>query len=515
MVGTKGISLTVIGKVPTEEVRLEIREGLHGPVAVILPVRQGNTGGLQAPGRVPEGGRVVRLCNSDGTPLSNAAGLTYPEVAEGRSRSGLSPRSEAALAAMQDGTVLGTVLFELLNQYRDFDVVMARPPRRTAKKEEGQSASGERDDTRTPESFYTDATPEEIAAGGWTGDRADLDLLASLVEPLRVPGERRDRQELEKEEDDSAIEEEAERREIDAKGGRATGEERRPDGRFATREALERATRRLVARLERSASSVERALEAREGLSTMPVAAIVRQVWMTHIAAFLAERITLSVDGEEVRCLAARALARFVLRVCRALAGGRDGGLLSLLRPEAWRGPDGDTLRRGLAFLWTCCFWATAFVRANLVEEAEDVWVQVPELIVARFTGAVQAHCRAPDTRDLARRLPACTRAAELKVWHHRAFRDAALIGAFDSGRGRGRLQQRDASAAEPGSLVFHPAVGVTVLVRRDTRPTYRVLDLSRGNKAERDFVSGVVQVQAKGWPVPWPQPRPEWVKPG
>jgi hypothetical protein len=243
-----------------------------------------------------------------------------------------------------------------------------------------------------------------------------------LVEPLRITSGHRDSQALEREEDDAAIEEEAERREIDAKGGRATDEERQPGGRFASRDALDRAVHRRTARLERSAASVERALDAREQLRGVPVAGVVRQVWMTHIAAFLTERMTSCDEGYEVRCLDAAVFARFVLRVCRALGGGRDGGLLALLPAEGWIGPDGETLRRGLAFLWTCCLWATDFLRANPPEESTDVWERAPELITARFTKAVRQHCSTPNTRDLTRRLPACTRPNDLKLWWRRGF---------------------------------------------------------------------------------------------
>src|SRR5262249_30795961 len=144
-------------------------------------------------GRVPDHARVCRLITTSGKPISNYAVLTSPDLAEPAHGSGLPGRTRDALAAMQDGYVLGTVLFELLDQYRDFEIVMGRP--RDAERQAGggrdgrQSAKGEGGE-RPASAYYTDATAADFQAASRIGDRADLDLLAALVQPLNVGGDR-------------------------------------------------------------------------------------------------------------------------------------------------------------------------------------------------------------------------------------------------------------------------------------------------------------------------------------
>lgn len=133
---------------------------------------------------------------------------------------------------------------------------------------------------------------------------------------------------------------------------------------------------------------------------------------MAHIGAFLAGRIVLSSDNKEVRCLKPVDFAKYVLRICRALAGGKDGGLFTLLPANTWTGPDADTLQRGLAFLWSCSIWATARVaeywkaESGDSEMADGVWDAVPELVVARFITTIRPHCPHPDTHNIVKRLP-------------------------------------------------------------------------------------------------------------
>jgi len=354
------------------------------------------------------------------------------------------------------------------------------------------------------ETFYTDAAAGRLAPGLWVGDRADLDLLASLVQPLH--GVRHATIVDDDEEDDSAIEEEAERREIDAKGGRAAGDERRQSVRFASREALERAARRLVSRLQRSALSTEDALGLRAEAVGVRAASIARQIWMTHIAAFLAERRVLSAENEEVHCLDTRTFARYVLRVCRALSGGKDGGVLSLLPADVWKGPDGETLRRGLAFLWTCCVWATGYLRREKSQEIDTIWEMLPELVAARFVAAVKDHCRSPDKQDIDRRLPAYRNTHEVQRWENHTARLARFMMTTEVKGEPARKVVGDITEAEPGALVFHRATGVTVLVDREpwANGTYSLLDLSKRDGLIRKFTAGVVAIQAEGWPIPW-----------
>ena len=244
----------------------------------------------------------------------------------------------------------------------------------------------------------------------------------------------------------------------------------------------------------------------REEALGIRAASIARQIWMTHIAAFLTERQVLSSENEEVRCLDARSFARYVLRVCRALAGGKGGGVLSLVPPDTWAGPDGDTLRRGLAFLWTCCLWAAVYLRQESSEELESIWETVPELIAGRFVATVRARCKAPDKQDIARRLPACKDMAALEASEKQASRLAGLILSTEAKDEPARKLTGAISAVEPGALVFHPSVGVTVLVDRElgTHNVYGLLDPSNSDRLVRRFEKFVVEMRAEGWPLPW-----------
>jgi hypothetical protein len=499
------VDLTIVDGEVERNAMLAISESVNRPPLTTAAVHRGDAGGFEARLSVPPEARIARVMSSAGRPLSNFVAFTWPEVGEPRGRSGLGSRGEAALAAMQDGVVLGTVLFELLNYYRDFEVVMARPAGKQREHLKAREAEVAEVPGRAVETFYTDAGAEMHKGEAWVGDRADLDLLAALVQPLRVGLATRG-QEAEEEEDDSAIEEEAERRQIDARRGQATGDERRESIRFASRESLERAVRRLASRLTRSARSIEDTLSIRDKVVGVRASSIARQIWMTHIAAFLGERLVLSSENEEIRCLDARMLAHYVIRVCRALSGGKDAGVLSLVPPETWAGPDGEVLRRGLAFLWTCCLWATAYLRQNTPEEIGTPWEAVPELVAARFVAAVRSICQAPDQQDITRRLPVCGDPESLRAWGRNTSRLADLIVAIET---KGKPPQeltREAVDSEPGALVFHPSVGVTVLVDRERRfqGAYTLLDLSKGDPPFRKFLGQVIELRAEGWPIAW-----------
>jgi hypothetical protein len=498
------VELTVSNGKPPHDALAEFSDRVNAEPLLRRPIRERESGRFETAGRAPEEARVVRLVGRSGRPVSNFVAFTAPELGEVRGRSSVGSRAEAAIAAMQDGVVLGTVLFELLDHYRDIEIVLARPAGHRRPLKEPATEKRTDSEPRAVETFYTDAAAGRPAPELWIGDRADLDLLASLVQPLS--GVRRATALDDDEEDDSAIEEEAERREIDAKGGRAAGDERRQSVRFASREALERAARRLASRLERSALSIEDALGLRAEAVAVRASSIARQIWMTHIAAFLAERRVLSAENEEVRCLDASAFARYVLRVCRALSGGKDRGVLSLLAPDVWKGPDGETLQRGLAFLWTCCVWATAHFRRERVEEKETIWEMIPDLVAARFIAAVKGYCKSPDKQDVSRRLPAYGDAAGAQRWEDQTARLAGLIMTTEAKGEPARKVVGDVTAVQPGALVFHRATGITVLADREpwANGTYSLLDLSKDDNVVRKFTSGVIAVQADGWPVRW-----------
>lgn len=489
--------------VPPATAFLEVAEGVGGATLVRGALKAGKPGEFTVRATAPEIARVARIATAAGKPLSNYVVLSSPALAELGGRSGVGQRTQDALAAMQDGVVLGTVLFELLNQYRDFEVILGRPRRANA----GPRAETDDHDEQEPAArpaaaYYTDAGASENLEDNRIGDRADLDLLAALVQPLRVDAKRPLGRDPGDEEDDSALDEEAERREIDKKHGRATGDERRTPS-FASQEALERAGRRLVKRLERNAEAIEHALDRRSEVAPISTSALARQIWMPHIAAFLAERPLPTDDGGVVVALESRAFAQYVVRVCKALAGGRDGGVLALVDPKSWEGHDGATLKRGLAFLWTCCLWAAAYLESEPDErenqDGEDgdedeghgeSWGQWAGLIATRFTATARPLCERPDMGDIERRLPACRDTVALRRMNQRCVEMARRIRRVEQNAGPARRTVAKLENVSPGALVFNASLGVTLLVGTEPPDSYKLLDLSRNEKPIRTFVA-------------------------
>jgi hypothetical protein len=128
------------------------------------------------------------IVSESGDALSNPVGITWPSVGSQR-RAGGSAGTKAGdyVGAMQDGAVLGTVLFELLDQFRDFEVIKIGSGKRSG----SEKKKGEQDKGATEQPggfFYTDAKADAVNGHHWTGDRIDLDILASLVQPLSPIG---------------------------------------------------------------------------------------------------------------------------------------------------------------------------------------------------------------------------------------------------------------------------------------------------------------------------------------
>lgn len=526
-----GVVVHVAGGDMPDGTFLELHEGLARPALLRGKVTAQTDGFLVRVREIPDNVRIARLVGPSGQPLSNAVGLTWPEVATVQSSSGVDARTEAALGAMQDGTLLGTVLFELLDQVRDFEVVRGRgSPSGFRKRKDDDS----RPEDRNTDSFYTDAAAGEAKEPGWIGDRTDLDLLAAMVQPIQAesPGKKRSSDNAEEADDldDSVLDEEIERREIDAKKGRATGGEKSESPNLTSTQALERASNRLLKRLDRAATAAEKALAQRRELATVPPVALARQIWMAHIAAFLAGREALSSDGEDVLCLEPVRFAEYVLRVCRALAGGKDGGLLSLVSEKAFAGPDGDSLKRGMAFLWTCAIFAVAEIAdywensplkvddedEDDVEYAADVCDAAPELVAARFVLAVRSHCRRPDAENVAKRLPAWNEWEEgwFEEWKGRIDRLASLIKNFDTS---GAPPSKPDKLPLPGDLVYHPVMGVTVLMRSGDSGKCYLLDLSRADPERPENVNrAFLPDQVRAIPAPdnlggWVWREPGW----
>lgn len=404
--------------------------------------------------------------------------------------------------------MLGTVLFELLDHFRDFEIIRAGTGGRSVKRNENTDSDGSGSDLPS-EFFYTDAHPDETGAPHWMGDRIDLDILASLVQPLTPQGRGRTQEDEDEAYDDSKLTEEAERRQIDAQKGKATGDERTPEPGL-TSEALDRAVNRLVRRLNRAASNIESALADREQLSTVPPQAVARQIWMAHIAAFLAGRVEQSDDGDDFVCLEPWHFADYILRVCRALIGSKPGGFLDKLPSESWDGIDGQALKRGLAFLWTCVVWAAAYMVYYYVngpgkeEHAESLAVVSAELVAARFVWIVRKAGCAPDEADLGRRFPARgqTSEAQLARTTQRVDHIVGLIEQAETNQDSVSLgSEESAQSCKAGTLVFNPKLGVTMLYHDAAPKQFYVVNFSSADVDQKRFGARVASVLSGGKP--------------
>ena len=201
------------------------------------------------------------IVSESGDALSNPVGITWPSVGSQR-RAGGSAGTRAGdyVGAMQDGAVLGTILFELLDQFRDFEVIKIGSGKRSGS-EKGKVDQNKGVTEQPAEFFYTDAKADAVNGHHWTGDRIDLDILASLVQPLSPMGGGQTLKDEDETYDDSRLEkEEAEHRQIEAQKGKATGEEKQRHS-DTSGEKLEKAISRLERRLDRAAASIEKSLE--------------------------------------------------------------------------------------------------------------------------------------------------------------------------------------------------------------------------------------------------------------
>lgn len=462
------------------------------PVAIMPLQRQGGEI-VTAIGSI-DSVRVAWVVSSGQVPLSNAVVITWSDVAMSRRSGGLGKRVTEGIMAFHDGAVLGTVLFELLDSFRDFEVVRVGgvEPKTDANASTPELPSK----ARPAEFFYTDVRGPEETDRHWSGDRVDLDILASLIQPITGAPSGRNEQD-EEDFDDSSLDEEAERRQIEAQKGRATGSERDgPSGN--TTERLERARDRFARRLDRAAAAIERSLEFLDKLQTIPPQAVARQIWMTQIGAFMVGRTIRSKEGEEVEALAPLTFANYVIRVARALVGSRRGAFLDRLPPDFWATTDGDNLRRGLGFLRVCVVWSSAVLVdefQSLDEDDEDLpeslACAVPELVAARFVAKVGALGISQDDADLARRFPGMSvvpqsRFESVKVWLEQL---AGLVRSAE--QGPIDAVEFSSFSAVPGQLVFNEKLGVTVLM--DQGPGHFFLaDLSRSGDVPAKYAAHV-----------------------
>jgi HKD family nuclease len=446
------------------------------------------------------------VAKESGEALSNAVAITWPTVANPRKPGGGGTKTSEYLGAMQDGAVLGTVLFELLDQFRDFEVIQAGSVRRISSKKESPG-DGKPPEERSAEFFYTDAKADAITGHHWTGDRIDLDILASLVQPL-VPEGTAKQAEDDDAYDDSKLDEEAERRQIEAKKGKATGEEK-PQVEATPSKKFAAATKRLEHRLDRAAKSIEDSLQYLDNMQNLAPNGVARQIWMTHIGAFLAGRITESAEGDKFVCLQPWNFAQYVLRVCRALAGSKKvGGFLDRLATSSWEGFDGEALVKGLSFLWTCGTWAAAYMvhyysnGDGKQQVPKSIAVAAAELVAARFIWKASIHCKEADCDGLERRFPGwkSVPARQLDYTTKRLQEVAQLIERVEASGDKALLgTESDASVLKAGHLVHNPSVGVTMLAKDGVDQAFYLVNLSKSGDDPKKFGRLVVPVLFHG----------------
>jgi len=454
-----------------------------------------------------DGIRSAWIIDGSGKALSNPVTITWPMVASPRKGGGGGAKTSQFLSEMQDGAVLGTVLFELLDQFRDFEVIRAGTGRGGGGKRSPEGPEGTAQE-QPAEFFYTDAKADAAKGHHWTGDRVDLDILASLVQPLGPVGNG-DATEDDSY-DDTKLDEEAEFREIAEQKGVATGGER-PRRNETSSEKFEAAIRRLERRFDRAATAIEKSLQHLENLQSLSPNGVARQIWMTHIGAFLAGRKTVSADGDEFTCLHPWYFADYVLRISRALVGSKKvGGFLDKLGNSSWEGYDGEALIRGLAFLWTCVEWAAAYMvhyysnGEGKEDVPENIAVAAAELVAARFIWKVSSHCSAPDRDGLARRFPAWSSvpAKQMELTSKRLAQVIQLIQCVEGLGSKSNLgPETQTESLKAGTLVHNPVTGVTMLAKDGAPRAYHLVHLSLTGNDPKKFGAVVSPVLFNGKP--------------
>jgi hypothetical protein len=504
-----GYRLSFARGIPPRSALLALFDRSQGRPRAAVSLHPDGDGFVGRPTKHDEPVRFAWVLDGPGAVLSNAVAITWPTVASPRGARGVSAKISHSLAAMQDGVMLGTVLFELLDQFRDFEVLRVSSGRRIARTRE---APGEETPTaeQSAEVFYTDAGIEAVGGPHWRGDRVDLDILASLVQPLTPLGTSHPHGGAEEAYYDTRLAEEAEHRQIEAQGGKATGDERQESS-VGSSQQLAAAIRRLERRLNRAAASIEDSLAYLEGLQSLNPNGIARQIWMTHIGAFLANRVTLSDEGDEFVCLRPWSFASYVLRVCRALTGSKKvGGFLDKLPDSSWEGFDGEALKRGLGFLWTCAVWSVAYMVHYYTdgkgkdEIPESIAVASPELVAARFIWKVRGQCKEPDRAKLPQRFPAWQAVAVSQVAQTEQRLDGlvSLIAALEPSGDQAWLgHESDTYVLPAGTLVHNPKLGVTMLASTGSYHSYWLVDLSLSGDKPAKFAALVAPVLVDGTP--------------
>src|ERR1017187_6496450 len=181
-----GYRLILASGMPPKGSHLALSDrGLGRPKATALIQREGEAF-IAHSAKKDDAVKIGWFTADSGDVVSNAVAITWPMVASQRKTGGGGNTVGHYLGAMEDGAVLGTILFELLDQFRDFEVIHAGSGKKagTNKKDPEQDKPPAE---QSAEFFYTDAKSGTGYGHHWTGDRIDLDILASLVQPLSPP----------------------------------------------------------------------------------------------------------------------------------------------------------------------------------------------------------------------------------------------------------------------------------------------------------------------------------------
>lgn len=197
---------------------------------------------------------------------------------------------------------------------------------------------------------------------------------------------------------------------------------------------------------------------------------------------------------------------------------------------DTFASPDGDSLKAGLSFLWTCLIFAVAEVttlwanspmnvhdKDEEIEYACDVWDAVPELVAARFILAVRPHCQKPDLLNITRRLPAWDKRVEgwFNDWKLRIDRLADFIERMERAKDIPVESIQVKSTLKAGSLVLNDALGVTALAAMGDNQKCYLVDFSRSEEENpRNALRVFFAEQVKGLVLPAIAKEPGWRSP-
>lgn len=335
--------------------------------------------------------RFAWLVNDADVAVSTACAITWPEVARVKLGGWFGPRVEKAIFDMKHGDVLGPVLFEFLDKIPDITVLGLSTSRQGGSGDE--TAKGD-EPPRTTDSFYTDVVAKKAGSQHTIGDRSDLDLLASLVQPVNVQPSAStadagdDDDEDDDDDDDPTLAEERERRAVDSGKRKVDGGEGTLSVRLPKASRMRQAGRTFARRVDRAAESLDKLAQAASKHTALPPAILARPVWMSFIAAFVAGRPVETADKGEQVVVGADVLARYALRCAGDLAGDCTGGLWRSLDPEAAKTREGETLRDGVGFLVAASAWAVAWLEQHYTksdEQPKGLHDAIPLFVLARL----------------------------------------------------------------------------------------------------------------------------------